>query len=216
MAKVSRARMRRLIHIPIVHTQADMGTLRKSVRRVVVGKLGEEAWTRNIQAIQRFWEGVSDDVLGWKLPYQRVRLYQDGLPVCGREVDIVKHLVQAGSRNHQLLMGLMEKGATLMGTESPKLLLQEYELIQQMLAAGDPEAAARIEAQQKELSLRLLERRNRYIAGQINRTLHAGETGILFLGMLHSLEGLLAEDIQVSFPIGRPVPQAGAADSPKG
>jgi hypothetical protein len=47
------------------------------------------------------------------------------------------------------------------------------------------------------LSEELLKKRDRFIARRINSTLRPGETGILFLGMLHSLAALLDEDIRV-------------------
>jgi Na+/phosphate symporter len=98
----------------------------------------------------------------------------------------------------------MKKGATLMGTESPDLLLEEYRLVQQILAAENPEEAARIEARHEARSRCLLGRRDQYIARRLNESLRAGETGLLFLGMLHSLDSRLAKDIRVSYPIRRP------------
>jgi len=54
----------------------------------------------------------------------------------------------------------------------------------------------------------LLDRRNRFIAYRINTTLCTGETGILFLGMLHSLENLLNKDINVIYPVApSPLPE---------
>ena len=50
----------------------------------------------------------------------------------------------------------------------------------------------------------LLERRDRYVADRINRTLGAGETGILFMGMLHEVTRSLEPDIQVVYPLGGP------------
>ena len=50
---------------------------------------------------------------GLDLDRERVRLYQDGLPVSGHESDIVRDLAQAGSPNHQLLLDLMAKGVQL-------------------------------------------------------------------------------------------------------
>jgi len=47
----------------------------------------------------------------------------------------------------------------------------------------------------------LLAQRDRYIANRIDSTLVAGESGILFLGMLHSLSTLLAKDIRLVFPV---------------
>jgi Na+/phosphate symporter len=127
--------------------------------------------------------------------------------VCGREAEIVKELAQRGSPNYQLLEQLMNKGATIMGTESSELLVQEYELMKQALAlaAGDIRAAARVERSQKARSGDLLQKRDHYIASRINDTLLQGETGILFLGMLHSLKNRLDQDISVIYPF-RPPP----------
>lgn len=198
------AATRILIYIPVIHTQADMGALARSVRRVTIQKLGRQAWKRNVDVIGRMWVEIRRAVEGWELPWENVRLYQDGLPRCGREAEIVADLAGAGSPNHQLLFSLMKKGATLMGTESPDLLLEEYRLVQQILAAKNPEEAARIEARHEARSRSLLAQRDRYIVGRINDSLRAGETGLVFLGMLHSLDSRLAKDIRVSYPIRRP------------
>ncbi len=199
--------MRNLIYIPIIHTQADMGGLAKKVRSVTVKKLGLQQWETNVQAINQLWERIRREIENLELQYARVRLYQDGLPVCGRESDIVNELAKRGSVNHQLLLDLTKRGATLMGTESPELLLEEYTFIQKALRAKDLAEAAEVQEHQKALSQSLLQRRDEFIAKRINETLHPGETGILFLGLLHSVEPYLGPDIQVSYPILRPAPQ---------
>lgn len=193
---------RRLIYVPIIHTQADMGRLARSVRRATVDRLGRGAWKRNVDAIGRLWAEIQRTVGGWKLAWGNVRLYQDGLPQCGREVEIVTALAKAGSPNHRLLLSLMGRGATLMGTESPDLLVQEYKLTRELLARKG--AAAVAEAQPDARSRALLQRRDRYIARRINESLRTGEIGLLFLGMLHSPRPYLARDIEVSYPILRP------------
>ena len=96
-----------LISIPIVHSQADMGGLARSVKRVTVQKLGRRAWKRNVDVIAGMWGDLRRAVEQWDLPWKKVRLYQDGLPRCAREVDIVTTLAGAGSPNHQLLLSLM-------------------------------------------------------------------------------------------------------------
>ena len=204
MRRPGAAGTRVLIYVPIIHTQADMGALARSVRRVTVQKLGRQAWKRNVGVIGRMWAEIRRTVEAWDLPWEKVRLYQDGLPRCGREAEIVAELAQTKSPNHQLLLSLMKRGATLMGTESPDLLLEEYRLVQQVLAAKDPEEAARIEARHEARSRSLLGQRDQYIARRINESLRAGETGLLFVGMLHSLDSRLAKDIRVSYPILRP------------
>ncbi len=199
----SRADLRKLIYFPIIHTQTDMGGLSDSLRRMTVRKLGKRAWERQVVAVDKMWTEIERTTDRFDFSTGKVRLYQDGLPVCGREADIVRGLAEAGSRNHQLLLRLMEKGATIMGTESAELLVEEYELVKQVLDARDAEEAGVIETRLKTLSQSLLKRRDRYIAGRINSTLLPGETGILFLGMLHSLEEVLARDIKVIYPILR-------------
>ena len=43
----------------------------------------------------------------------------------------------------------------------------------------------------------LIQKRDRFMAERIDRTLQPGEIGILFIGMLHSVQRYLARDITV-------------------
>ena len=198
---------RRLLHIPIIHSQAEMGSLSPTIQAIQVRKLGTKGWKRNVSLIEGIWTRIEETIDSWSLPYEKVRLYQDGLPVCGRELEIVAELAKAGSRNHQLLLRLKGRGALLMGTEPAGLLVQEYNLIKQTLAASGPAADARREARRQESSRLLLKHRDQAIAERINQTLCRGEIGLLFLGMLHSVEAWLARDIQVTHPLYPPSPE---------
>ena len=193
---------RTLIYLPIVHTQADMGALQESAVRAALEKLGRAGLSRKTAAIEKIWTEIEAAIDALVLPFNRVRLYQDGLPVCGREVEIVTELARAGSRNHQLLVRLMARGAVLMGTESGDLLVQEYQLARQSLTTRPPRAAG-VAASRRALSQALLQRRDQFIAQRIHETLKSGETGILFLGMLHSLEQYLNPDVKVIYPLQR-------------
>ena len=188
---------RRLIWIPIIHTEADLGNMAESVKSLYVRKMGRAKWAKHIADIDRMWRGIRTRIEKMHLDYAQVRLYQDGLPTCGHEEQIVRDLARAGSQNHGLLADLMEKGARVTGTESPDLLLEEYNLAREALLASDrresPEAAARRSA----LGKAILEKRDRYIGARIAETLQPGETGVIFLGMLHSLVGRLPRDIEV-------------------
>jgi len=191
-----------LIYLPIIHTQDDMGALKESVARASLEKMGRAGLARKIAAIDQIWTEIEAAIKALALSWERVRLYQDGLPVCGREVEIVTELAQAGSRNHQLLLRLMAQGAVLMGTEEGDLLVQEYQLAKQSLTTRPPRAAGAA-ATRRALSAALLQRRDQFIAQRINETLKRGETGILFLGMLHSLERYLHPDVKVAYPLHR-------------
>ena len=127
----------------------------------------------------------------------RLRLYQDGLPACGREDVIVRDLALRDSVNHQILVDLMEKGASLTGTEAPELLVKEYELARKTLSSKKPPRNSVRDLNFARESRRLLEERDAYIARRIDETLEEGETGLIFLGMLHSLDKSLPADIRL-------------------
>ncbi len=192
---------RLLFCLPIIHTQADLGAMGASIKRAKVQKLGQQEWERQVHFIDQRWNEIAQVLQGWQerneIVHARTRLYQDGLPVCEWEEKIVREMASAGSRNHQLLLQLHEGGAMLMGTESPQLLLEEYQLVKESLQSGNQLLL--------EKSQTILQRRDQFIATRINDTLQPGETGILFLGLLHSVEPYLAADIQVSYPIHQPL-----------
>lgn len=195
---------RTLLYIPIVHTQTDMGELGNAVQRAAIRELGIKAWRHKMRAVDQVWTDI-EQVLGTiQLHYEKVRLYQDGLPICGHEDAIVRELAGRGSRNHRLLLRLMDKGATIMGTESPKLLLREYERMKRSAVGPRAGPWRRLESEIEERDETLLDLRNGFIADRINTTLKPGETGILFLGMLHTLEDQLDRDIHVIHPMPRP------------
>jgi len=198
-----------LIYIPIIHTETDMGTLSESIQKSTLQKFGRRGLKRKEDMIDNLWMEIEQKIYALALAYEKARLYQDGLPVCGREAEIVTDLAKAGSRNHRLLLLLMKRGATITGTESLELLMEEHELDKQILAARGAREKARIEASRKAMIDSLLKRRDRFISDRINSTLFAGETGILFIGMFHSLRNTLDNDIQVIYPFNPPFKKRG-------
>jgi hypothetical protein len=201
-------RDRRLVYIPIIHTMADMGSIGASIRGRKLSSLGRQGLMRQAAVVDKMWEKIESVAASLPLVQGTVRVYQDGLPVCGHERQIVADLAGAGNRNHRLLMELEARGATLMGTESPNLLVEEYQLATAAFASG---AAVRTDIRQRELRDALLEKRDRFIADRINRTLGAGESGILFLGMLHEAAKYLDSGIDVVYPLGLPKFRQGSA-----
>ncbi|OGA46258.1 MAG: hypothetical protein A3F74_23125 [Betaproteobacteria bacterium RIFCSPLOWO2_12_FULL_62_58] len=194
--------MRTLIVIPIIHTEQDMGSLLEQIKQEYVTRYSREKWTEHLKSIDEVWSGIRRMIVALELPYASVRLYQDGLPHCGKEADIVKEVAARGSKNHQLLVELVEQGARLTGTEDPHLLLQEYQFLQGALGGAVPagrQGEQGHENQREDQSRRLLAERDRFIAGRINATLSAGEIGLLFLGLAHSVEPLLDADILVRY-----------------
>jgi len=175
--------MRKLFYIPIVHTPEDLGSHLEEVKRQYITRHGPVKWRDHLEAVSKFWGELSEALLNLPVDYTNMRLYQDSLPVCEGELEIVKELANHGNKNHQLLRELLRKGATVMGTEDPKLLVEEREQL----------------AKKSTISVYddLMMRRDKYIARRIASTLKDGEIGILLMGAFHKVLNELSKDIQV-------------------
>ncbi len=200
---------RQLIWVPIVHTQEDMGGLRGPVKDEYVRRAGQARWEAHLRGVNAFWKGIQQAIEDLSLDYPRVRLYQDGLPICDHDEKIVRELAEQGNVNHRLLAELIDRGAQITGTESPHLLVQEYELNRRLLGVDEPKRPSVMQSRVlHENARQLLEKRDQFIANRIAETLQPQEQGLIFLGMLHSLKGRLPADIQVSIlsPDGQAFP----------
>src|SRR3989338_2114439 len=195
--------IRNLVYIPIVHTEKDMGTLASQMKESFTAEFGEDKWQEHWNAIHQMWDGLKLKIQQLKLDYKKVKLYQDGLPTCGFEEKIVRDIAGRGSKNHQLLVWLIEQGAVLEGTEDPNLLIQEYTHIKKILSAQTEDEKNKAAKEYETASKELLVKRDQFIKVRIEKTLNTGETGLLFLGMLHGVDEVLSKNIKVSYLIHR-------------
>lgn len=216
--------MRTLVYVPVVHTQADMGTLAPAIQSIAVEMVGGKRWNDSLVALDELWEVVYQEILCLSIDFSSARIYQDALPICGKELNIVADLAAKGSPNHRLVLDLVNKGAKLMGTESPDLLLEEYKFARSILGAGGAGPATQMAKMHQDSSKLILDRRDAFIAKRIGETLYPGETGILFLGLLHSVVPRLPSDIRVQSPFssrtraGKPDPagpEGGESSDPR-
>lgn len=175
--------MRKLFYIPIIHTPEDLGSHLAEVKREYIAKYGLPKWRDHIESVDRFWRELREILLALPVEHKKVKLYQDGLPVFGRELELVEELAGNGNRNYRLLSELVEKGATVVGSEDAKLLVEERDRLMKNGASGSYDS--------------LMEQRDEYIAQRIASTLKDGEMGLLFMGALHRVVDKLPEDIQI-------------------
>ncbi len=183
--------MRQLIYIPVIHTQVDMGSMADALKKSYLDRHGEEKWASRVKAIDQMWEGIQRKIEELNLDCHRVKLYQDGLPICDKEIEIVNEVASRGSHNYQILKELLQKGCTLMGTESPELLIKEYQMIKE---AAQSKGKNRPFLEKLRLWLaarKILRDRDQFIAQRIVETLQDEETGILFMGIHHQVDRYL-------------------------
>lgn len=182
-----------------------MGSLAGSLKEEYLKKFGKEGWQEQKGAVRDMWQGIKEKLGGLKLDYKKVKVYQDGLPVCGREkeTEIVRQVAQAGSTNHGIILDFLKKGAKIEGTESVELLLKEYGCIKDIAQARELREKERAIKRYEEVGRELLTKRDAYIAKRIDETLKEGETGILFMGIKHEVDKYLPRDIEISYLIHR-------------
>jgi len=183
--------MARLIYVPVMHSSAEMGSAASAYKAAFVARFGEQKWQQRCDEFNAIWAAIAAAIDALALDPATLKLFQDSLPVCGKEVALTRDLAAQGSNNHRLLAALVDKGATLVGTESPALLLEEYQLLQS--AERAPEQAAA-----------LLRKRDQFIAEHIDATLGEDETGLLFMGALHQVARFLPPRIRVEYLAVRP------------
>jgi hypothetical protein len=187
--------MRALILLPIIHNPADLGSLGKAAENL----RNEDQSLQYLDAVEHFWSMIVTVIDDMNLNFQQLKLYQDSLPICNAIDRIVSEVATSGSKNYALLETLQKKGATLMGTESLDLLLQEKSLMTNLLQSADRSKESVEKAQA------LLNQRDIFIGQRINESLADDEMAILFLGLMHNIKPYLSSDIVVIEPLGKPI-----------
>jgi hypothetical protein len=188
--------MRTLLYVPIIHTSADLGSVAGAVVERGIAALGEEAWMRHRETVYGFWRAIADyfdrlDVTG-------MNIYQDGMVAegdLGRR--IAEDTAAAGSLNYQLVLRLLDRGASLVKTEDFGLVKQEYDRLVAIIRAESFMSKVVAIAKYRLVKATLLRRRDAVIARRIAETLKRDQTGILFIGALHRVHRWRAPDIQV-------------------
>lgn len=178
-----------LIIIYLAHSYADFGSLRGKVPF-------NEEYDR---MVSQYWREVSGYVRNLPVDFSQLRIYQDGLPDVSAE-KVAKIVNETQTPNYDFLRWLREQGACILGTESPKLLLEEYRSLQAIFNAPSEalKKAARWEYMKK--GKWLLEGRDVYIAQRIKETLPEGGTGILFIGLAHEVKRFLEKEVEITEP----------------
>jgi len=191
--------MRELIIVRIVHTPADMGSVSKDLKQIGMEKLGNKKWEENQARIKKFWDEVEKAIDKLKLDYNKVKIYQDGLPCTDQELimKIIDKTAASGSKNYEIVKKLVEKGARIEGTESKDLLLEELKYIKAFVGAKSGLTKEYAKREYDKIKDELLKKRDEFIVGRIDRTLRDNETGILFIGAHHAVKSKLPMEIKI-------------------
>lgn len=191
-----RPSMRRLIYVPIIHTNLDFGSLAADIEERSRVVAGDSKWQQHKDIVNLYWQAIADF---WKSQHVTgFKIFQDGMVVDGTVgKNIVKELANKGSINHQIIEQLLERGAELIQTEDPDLVKEEYRSTRELLERKSTLASLWSLFRYKQQKDRLLKARDAYIVKRINQCLGEGETGVCFLGAYHQLLPNLPKNIEV-------------------
>ncbi len=188
--------MRKLLYVPIIHTESELGSVASAIESRSAALVGEEKWARHKEVVAKFWENLAHHFDS--LDAANLKIYQDGLLAdgeLGRRV--VEEAAKRGSRNHQIILNLVEKGAELMKTEDTDLIKEEYKHIIQLAQSKSVVGKSVAFTKYKLRKGSLLKERDKFVAETIDQTLKEEETGVLFMGSHHDVLPYLPEDIVV-------------------
>ena len=189
--------MRRLLYIPIIHSEADLGRVGEAFAQKSAAMVGDQRWVLHQETVHQFWEVIRDFFVS--IDPDQLKVYQDGLAAdgaMGRR--IAEKAAERGSKNYRLILELLGRGAELRKTEDPVLRLQEYENIIRAVekgAVGELSPTAQQDRLRKDC---LTKERDRSMAETIGATLQEGEIGAFFVGAEHDVATRLPVDISVS------------------
>jgi hypothetical protein len=187
--------MRSLLYIPMIHADADLGSMALFLNRRSLEICGRERWLRHKEIVAEYWDKI-------RTYFDRVdpnglAIYQDGLMADGElGRKIIQEGAERGSPNHQIVLDLVMRGSMIRKTEDIELLKKEFHRVLQ-LAETDLGIEEELAINIKREGEQLMAERDRFIAETINRTLQPGERGALFIGAFHNVLPGLEKDIAV-------------------
>ena len=186
--------MRKLLFVPVIHMEPDLGSEAAAIDSKSASLFGEERWAKHKESVAKFWESIATYFATANT--STLKIYQDGLPAdgaLGRK--IIEEAAKRGSKNHQIILSLMARGAKICKTEDPSLLQEEYEYITRLTRSRSIPEKTIASARYKLRKNQLTHKRDKFVAKTIDETLKEDETGALFMGSYHNIFPYLPKDI---------------------
>jgi hypothetical protein len=176
--------------------EADLGSLASDVAKRGIASLGEEVWQKHMETVKSFWDSIARYFE--KLEVSGFKVYQGGMVADGEMGQkILEEGLKSGSRNFEIILKLIKRGAVLVKTEDFALVKKERDRLVKLTKARTRIGKLIAYLKYRLIKNELLRKRDEFIANRINGTLNQGETGIIFIGAYHNIKKRLPEDIQI-------------------
>lgn len=181
-----------------MHTPEELGSLAKPLLGIKKRLYGPQAEKIYREKVNQYWAGIIRRIKQQGLnsleKCKKMHIYIDGLPQvedCHLQA-LVQKLIELKLPSHLIAQKLIEEGATIHGTESKELLLEEHSMWVNVTKGIKPNPKRKAG---------LLKERDKFIAKRINETLPENEIGILFVGAAHKVDNELKKfsDIKIIY-----------------
>jgi hypothetical protein len=191
---------KKLLLIPIIHSEKEMGSLRSDISEIIDEKFGKEKRDEHRKEVALFWENLRAliTVILSCVHGRSIKIYQDGIPIGGDiGVKLVRMGAEDGIPNHQIVLSIIEQGGILEKTENPELLKEEYDILKSIITAKTGQERELQSEKHKRRLYDLTIERDRFIAHRIAESLKDEELGFLFIGATHNVTPYLPSDIDL-------------------
>ncbi len=192
---------RKLYYIPMIHKGEELKDLQAVVTEVRENVFGKDQTAAFFKSVDGYWKLVEERIWLKTNLFQagiirKVHIFVDSLPDPNTDPNTEKQLVEytlqdlinKGFPAYRLIGKLQAAGATVHGTEDPKLLVKELEY---------QEESKRRFLQDEEIDVAkgemLIEARDKTIIECVHKKVPKGEIGVLFIGRLHNVVKPLAK-----------------------
>ena len=129
--------MKKLLYVPIIHMEADLGSVATVIDKRSSQLCGRERWNRHKKAVSGFWDSIAN--FFGRLSPSNLKIYQNGLMIDGAlGKKIVEEGVKKGSKNYKIILKLVERGAEIRKTEDLSLLKKEYDSLIKLSQTKSP------------------------------------------------------------------------------
>ncbi len=188
--------MRRLLYVPVIHVESDLGSIASAIDKRSAEICGRKRWEKHRQTVTTFWDEIEEYFK--KLDAENLKIYQDGLMADGElGQKIIMEGAKKGSRNYRIVLDLIKRGGEVRKTEDIALLKEEYGRILKLAQTKSLWEKTTAYIGYRFHKDQLMEKRDKFIATTINETLKEEETGVLFIGAFHDVIPHIADEIAV-------------------
>ena len=182
--------------MPVIHAESDLGSIAPVIDKRSAEVCGKERWEKHKKTVVTFWDII--EKFFKNLDAAGLKIYQDGLMADGElGQKIIEEGARRGSKNHQIVLDLVKRGAEIRKTEDVVLLKEEYSRILKLAQSKSLWEKTTAYIGYRFHRDKLMDKRDLFIARTINETLKDRESGLLFIGVFHDVRPHLAEDIAV-------------------